>query len=139
MIDITSILRTARKTLVVAAETVIEKATRQDIRLPEKSQLNRLAAICNDATCAEEIANYIRYQAGRKNGRKALWAPEFANLVLQEIASPLDGLAREMPDAAESEVDSAKVEAWRLYAVFMTRAFTWNDAKNKVRPQGGTR
>jgi hypothetical protein len=131
MTDITPVLRKARKSLVLAAEAVIAKAVAKNISSPDKSQFNRLAAICNDATCAEEIANYIRYQTGRKNGRKALWEPRFAELVLEEIAGPLELLSLEMPNAAESELDTAKVEAWRLYAVFMTRAFTWAEAKKK--------
>ena len=122
-------IRAKRKALVLAAEDAMKVATeavrRGEYKLPQKTQLNRLIGICNEATCAEEIANYIRYQTGRKSGGNAPWGREFADLVIAKIAPPLADLAASLSGAGEAEVDRAKVAAWHLYSVFLTRAYTY--------------
>lgn len=137
MMDTTLLLREVRKRLVIAAKEVIDTAVAQGIGLPDKSQLNRLAAICGDASCAEEIGCYIRYQAGRKSGRKALWTREFAELVLGGMKVPLQEMEGRMEGAAERDKDGVRVEAWRLFAVFMTREFTWVHAQSRPAQGGG--
>jgi hypothetical protein len=117
--DTELLLRPHRKALVIAAETVVRDPGAE---LPEKTQLNRLVSICGEATCAEEIANYLRYQASRKT---APWPRSFAELVIAKIEAPLQELRIAMPHHDEATRDRTRVAAWRLYAVFLTRAFTY--------------
>jgi hypothetical protein len=107
--DLESILRPRRKPLVIAAEAAIAAGRNE---LPNKSQLSRLIAICGEATCTEEIDNYLRYQASRDGGP---WKIGFVELVLSKIKPVLDNL----------QPDPVRVAAWRLYAVFLTRALTY--------------
>jgi len=110
---------------VLAAESVVRDAADE---MPDKSQLNRLVVICGEATCAEEIANYLLYQASRP---AKLWPRAFAELVIARIDAPLKDVSRDVqgPKDAERERDRAKIAAWRLYAVFLARAFTYAKAK----------
>lgn len=117
--DIEPALRAHRKALVIAAEQAVSEAGG---RLPDKSQLNRLISICGDASCAEEITNYLRYQTSRKSQP---WPPVFADSVIAKIQSPLGTLVGALSGASDDERDRAKVAAWRLYAVFLARAFTY--------------
>lgn len=126
--DLESILRTRRKALVLAAESVIAE---YQGKLPDKSQLNRLVSICGDASCAEEIGNYLRYQASRQTRP---WPPEFVEVVIRKLEVPLTELACAMGAHKEAERDRAAVAAWRLYAVFLARAFTY---ARLTRPQIG--
>lgn len=103
-----------RKELVLAAEDVAKKVASTKI---EKTQLNHLIGICGDATCAEEIRNYVRYQAGRK-----VWPKEVADDVVDSIEKILNKIS---PDN-----DEIRVQAWRLYAVFLTRAYTYHRASS---------
>jgi len=119
--DIEQLLRRSahRKRLVLAAESAISSAGDE---LPDKSQLNRLISICGEATCAEEIISYLRYQASRK---AKLLPPAFANTVIERIEAPLQALIGELRKEPEQVLDRARVAAWRLYAMFLARAFTY--------------
>jgi hypothetical protein len=116
--DIESSLRSIRKALVTAAEAAI----RDTGELPEKTQLNRLIAICGEVTCAEEITNYLRYQASRKGD---LWPGGAVDTVIAGIRGPLETLSGTLRAAPEAERDRARVAAWRLYAVFLARTVTY--------------
>lgn len=118
-------LRPKRKELVVAAEKIAADMFKpgQDQSI-KKSQLNHLIGVCGEATCAEEIENYVRYQAGRKNTG---WTPALAKEVIAGIAGAL----------ATLDNDRVRVEAWRIYTVFLTRAFTFQFAASKDRPAAG--
>src|SRR4051794_36947159 len=117
--DIESSLRSLRKALVTAAEAAIRDTGNA---LPEKTQLNRLVAICGEATCAEEITSFLYYQASR---RDKLWPRGFVDTVIARIQGPLDALSATLHAATEAERDRARVAAWRVYAVFLVRAFTY--------------
>jgi hypothetical protein len=45
--------------------------------------------------------------------------------VIAGIQGPLDKLSGTLRAAPEAERDRARVAAWRLYAVFLARAFTY--------------
>jgi hypothetical protein len=117
--NIESSLRALRKKLVIAAETAIQDTGSE---LPEKTQLNRLIGICGEATCAEEITSFLYYQASRKD---KLWPRAFVDTVIAKIKAPLEELSGTLHAASEAERDRARVAAWRVYAVFLARAFTY--------------
>jgi hypothetical protein len=117
--ELEEFIRPRRKSLVLAAENVVREAHDS---LPDKSQLNRLVSVCGEATCAEEICNYLRYQASRQTKP---WPQRFADLVIERIDAPLRELAGDMQRHPEAERDRAKVAAWQLYAVFLARALTY--------------
>lgn len=123
MMDLTRTLRPHRRALVLAAQAAIDDTARDGF--PDKSQFNRLITICNEATCAEEITNYLRYQTGR---RGSPWPLVFADRVIAKIDPPLAQLVRAMGGRDDDpEVHRAKAAAWHLYAVFLARAFTYRD------------
>jgi CRISPR-associated Csx10 family RAMP protein len=127
-------LRPLRRALVLAAERVITAAFAGGERTqpPAKSQFSRLVNICGEASCAEEIVNYLRYQAGREikagggEPRGESWRVEFVNAVVSGIEGILDGVVD--PNMSDAEKDASRVEAWRLYATYLTRAFTYQHA-----------
>jgi hypothetical protein len=127
MNDVEEVLRDARKSLVVAAEGVMETAAKQRLDKPQKSQLSHLVALCSEAACAEEIVNFIHYQTGRRGGDRSPWSRDFAEVVIKGIKDPLDGISARLAPREERIIDLAKVQAWRLYAVYLTRAFTYWD------------
>lgn len=104
-----------RKELVIAAEQTAEKMFSSGKPSIKKTQLNHLISVCGEATCSEEITNYIRYQAGRKSTG---WEGGIAEQVIGGIDKALTGI----------EDDLLRVEAFRLYAIFLTRAFTYRFA-----------
>lgn len=105
-------LRSKRKELVLAAEQVIRKVFSGNQRPAlKKTQLNHLIGICGEASCPEEIENYIRYQAGRE---KTGWSIRLARQVIESVSPLITDL-----------IDTNKVAAWQLYAVYLTRAFTY--------------
>ncbi len=115
-----------RKDLVQTAEKVIQTAFSSGRKLDlKKTQLSHLIGICGEASCAEEIENYLRYQAGR-GPDKTGWDMALAKSVISSLSPVLTGMD-----------DATKLEAWRLYAVYMTRAFTYEYACAK--PQGPSR
>lgn len=117
---------TLRKALVIAAESVMEEwAKLQGDRLWEvqKSQLNQLVGVCGEALCAEEIENYLRYQASRD---RPSWGFKLAERTIDAIRPHIAGL----------NDDRSRIEAWRYYAVFLARAFTY---RTKISDLGGRR
>ncbi len=137
-------LRPLRRELVVAAEAVISNAFEgdDDQRPPSKTQFSQLVNLCGEATCGAEIENYLRYQAGRSAAgsvsKRDAWKLSFVNAVVGAITTILD--ERSM-GSTEEERDLHQVEAWRLYATYMARAFTYEDATRRAdtRNAGGRR
>lgn len=121
--DLAQRLRPHRKALVEAAESVMSTIAASLVRKGRagKTQLHRLAAVCNQAACVEEITNYLRYQAGRESGGESFWDTASVDVVIQGMETPLRVFSG----------DDERVAAWRLYAVFLMRAFTYRDACNK--------
>ncbi|NUQ74501.1 MAG: hypothetical protein HUU21_13175 [Polyangiaceae bacterium] len=106
-------LQEKRRDLVLAAEGVIQKRfARGRLLKPRKTQFSNLVGLCNEAQCAEEIANYLRYQAGRGE-----WEREFTVEVIDGIKPMLETLPQD-----------THVAAWRLYATYLTRAYVYQDA-----------
>jgi hypothetical protein len=111
--------RALRKSLVVAAEDVMQDAfpssggapPAQDWKV-EKSQLNQLIGVCGEAVCTEEIENYLRYQASRD---RPSWGLKLVERTIEKANGAI-GADRD---------DRARVDAWRLYAVYLARAFTY--------------
>lgn len=114
-------LRPHRKALVLAAEKVVAEATPADLEKWNKTQLPLLASLAGEATCPEEIVNFLRYQSKRRGNP---WPPAVARAAIDEIAPMIETL-RHVADASEQERDQLAVAAWRLYATYMTRAFTY--------------
>ncbi|WP_437635843.1 hypothetical protein [Sorangium sp. So ce854] len=136
-------LRLKRKALVQAAEQVMEEAFKRvdpksKDRPVHKAQLSHLVGVCNEAACAEEIALYIRYQASRGKGDGGVWDPVLA----RDVIAKAEGAMSDLP------TDDAKVAAWRLYAVYLARTFTYLDKAagprsthrdgQPQRPEGGS-
>ncbi|MBM3678237.1 MAG: hypothetical protein FJW96_10205 [Actinobacteria bacterium] len=99
-----------RRLLVVAAEDV----ARRDGRKPERAQLAHLVALCAQATCAEEVTNFLRYQAARGK-----WDRGLVDAAVQAVGRAIDGLR---PD------DHLRAEAWRLFALYLARAIRFRQA-----------
>lgn len=113
--DPREVLRKERRALVLAAEDVIDQRfQRGRLNKPNKTQFSNLVSLCNEASCAEEITNYLRYQAGRE-----AWDREFALSVIDAI-KPV--MAR-LPDDP-----GLHVGAWKLYATYLTRAYVYQKA-----------
>jgi len=120
-------LRPHRRKLVLSAEATVDSAFSGKYgERPAKTQFSRLVNICGEASCAEEIANYLRYQAGRD---AKVWPIGFVKAVIQGIEGPLTAIEAE--GAPAEELDATRVEAWRLYATYLTRAFTYQEAVHK--------
>lgn len=114
--EVQAAVRPLRRPLVLAAEAVVGR----NLEMPERTQLSHLVGICGEATCAEEIENFLRYQAGR-----GIWRRAFVDAVVEGAREVLQGVSD----------DEARVEAWRLYAVFLTRAHRYHDAARPPRRQ----
>lgn len=128
MDDLSQRIRPHRKELVKAAEEAMAGITGGR---NGKSQLNRLVAVCNEAACAEEIESYLRYQAGRSGG-DLIWKVPLVERVIEGIEPVLEKLPA-APDGSPD--DGLRVAAWRLYAVYMTRRFTYQiEAAKPDRP-----
>jgi hypothetical protein len=134
--DIAEKLRPQRKPLVLAAKAVLEDAFKRESKpLLNKAQLSHLIGVCNEAACAEEIELYIRYQAsreksegeGRKKGKGGVWDGWLAQNVINEANKVITTLTS----------DELKVAAWRLYAVYLTREFTYQKAAHGDEPNAG--
>jgi hypothetical protein len=102
-LEVQQAVRPLRRRLVEAAERVVAGGN----DMPERAQFQHLVSICGQATCAEEIVNYLKYQAGR-----GVWKRDFTRAVIEA--------GQEM--VSDVRQDEVRVEAWRLYALFMTRA-----------------
>lgn len=137
--EVSQRLRPLRRDLVNAAERVIEDAFSggDDKQPPAKTQFSRLVNVCGEASCAEEIVNYLRYQAGREvkagggSPRGEVWRVGFVDAVVAGI----DGVLAKLkdPKMSEQDMDYSRVEAWRLYATYLTRAFTYEHAVASAR------
>jgi CRISPR/Cas system CSM-associated protein Csm3 (group 7 of RAMP superfamily) len=122
--------KVSTKPLVEAAEAVMAEADGRfgdDAWRVEKTQLNTLIGVCGEATCAEEIANYLRYQASRD---RAPWGLSLVERTLAGVEPLLQG-----------KTDPERVDAWRRYAVYLMRSFTYRAAVRKAQgpAQGGRR
>ncbi|MBK9265646.1 MAG: hypothetical protein IPM54_38385 [Polyangiaceae bacterium] len=115
-------LRPQRKDFVIAAEGASGMLAASRL---QKTQLNHLIAVCGEATCTQEIENYLRYQEARD-----VWPKETANQVIVPMQEVLK--KHEITD------DAQRVAAWRLYAVFLTRAFTYRKAQRNTQRDGQT-
>jgi hypothetical protein len=117
-------LRPRRRALVEAAESAMksefERRKLAEYKRPKltKSQLNHLASVCLEAACAEEIENYLRYQASRK---QASWPREAVDEVI-------DATKKGMPGESGDEL---RVATWRLFATYLTRSFTYLEASER--------
>lgn len=119
--SVAQVLLPRRRDLVLAAEKVVtDRFQRGRLEKPQKSQFSNLIGVCGEAGCAEEIANYLRYQAGRRE-----WEKDFMNAVLKGIEPIL---------AALPDDDAARVGAWKLYATYLTRAYVYHSAAGS--PEG---
>ncbi|PCC74663.1 hypothetical protein [Nannocystis exedens] len=118
-------LRPHRQALVLAAESVFSDPHSLERERELKSQLNHLIAVCNEATCTEEIELYLRYQSARE-GRHI--GPELVHAIIEAIHKAF----KERRLADESEL---KLGAWRLYAVYLARAYTYRAAVLKANPR----
>ena len=126
-------LQPLRKHLVVAAERVMNGAfAGAEAPELEKSQLNHLIAVCNEAACSKEIELYLRYQAAR-DGR--LWPPKLVQTIVEDMTKILQD---ELPPHGDR--DALETGAWILYAVYLARTFTYKKAAHKEarnQPAGG--
>lgn len=109
------ILRPFRPHLVGAAEKVFVGYNPKEL----KSQLNHLIAVCNEATCHEEIALYLRYQAAREGKHMD---PHLVTRMIAEAENVFN-------DPIFAGDDALKVAAWRLYAVYLARTYTYKRAQ----------
>jgi hypothetical protein len=112
-----------RGELVRAAEAVLDKQAGLP-RNPENSQLSRLVQVASEAACAEEIANYLRYQGARGRWRRSL-----AEDVIAAIAPLLGSLGS----------DPERVAAWRLYATYLRRSYYYRREVNRDRERSRRR
>jgi len=123
-------LRSKRKELVVAAKSAIQTAFEGQQAGVNKAQLSHLIGVCNEAACVEEIELYIRYQAsreksegeGRRKNKGGVWDEKLAKSVIEQVNAVISPLG----------TDELKVAAWRLYAVYLTREFTYQKAARGV-------
>lgn len=112
-------IRNYRRGLVVAAEEVIGRAFSGSPPKPDSpTQFHRLASVCSEATCHEEIRNYLRYQAAR-----GVWDLRFAEDVIRTLDPILD-------PAADDEI---RIALWRRYAAYLMRAFVYQRARRAER------
>lgn len=117
-----------RRSLVLAAESVMNEAFSRLAQgdnswKAEKSQLNQLIGVCGEALCAEEIENYLRYQASRE---RPSWGLNLVNETITKFNAAT---------STESEIQD-RIQAWRHFSVYLARAFTY---QNKSRGTSGRR
>lgn len=91
-----------------------------------KAQLSQLVGVTQEAQCHAEVANYLRYQGGRRGG----WDLDLVHRVLRAF--------EEVFQPAETSDDDA-MHAWQKYATYLSRSFTYQDAVAKQQRQGGGR
>ncbi len=107
-------VRKYRKDLVRAAEKAVRSFSDKVFSDLKKTQLPHLVSLANQASCHEEIVNFLRYQSARRRGP---WPGE----AVDKVVSGIEGVFKEAKDLD----DDAKVRAWALYALFLTRAYTY--------------
>lgn len=115
-------LRPLRGPLVQAAEAAMKKAAEAAMKKAasnklEKAQLSHLVGVCNTAACGEEIELYLRYQAAREG---APWPRDIVDDVIDSYKRVVDGPAARVEDRGRFVV-----AAWRVYAVYLARAFPY--------------
>lgn len=112
--------------LVLAAETVMNEAFhgRLDRGRLSKSQMSQLIGVCQEATCHEEVVNYLRYQAGRSDPKWTLSMTERVYSAIAEVFTEEDIGEDDHP---------ARMDRWRRYATYLARAFTYQDAARHAR------
>lgn len=81
-----------------------------------KAQFSNLVSVSQQASCHEEVELYVRYQAGR-----GLWREEFKTSIIRSIATAV----------GQDFYKDHGVLAWRVYSVFLSREYTYQDALNK--------
>lgn len=105
-----------RAALVGVAEKVAQTLPQ---KAPEKTQLSRLVTVAGQASCGAEIANYLRYQAARGQ-----WP-------LKETDAAIDAFEKTLREQSLEAAD--EVEAWRLFAGYLSRARQYLVAKEGSR------
>ena len=101
-----------RRALVIAAVGWVRDGFEKK-RYPKgfgKSQFSNLTGVCQQATSPEEIELYLRYQVGRE-----LWNLDFQ----------ADGIERIKEAMGPKQYAALGVDGWRLYSVFATREYTY--------------
>lgn len=123
-------LRPHRKALVEKAEAVVFEAQPRDLddKRWNKTQLPLLVGVATEAACPEEVRNFLRYQSARKT-----WPKQVANRAIEGIGTVLEALDQEHAGLPEPDRDALKTAAWRLYATYMTRAYTYCKATSDGR------
>lgn len=121
--------RAETRALVQAAETVMKRAFADGGMRGElsKSQMSQLIGVCQEAACHDEVANYLRYQAGRRDSK---WTQAMVKGTIAEI----EGIFAAQGIADDADAD--RMDRWGRYATFLARAFTWHKA---VEPDQGKR
>ncbi len=106
---------TPREPAVQAAEKVVAWAKdTHHLGKVEKNQVSKLVSITQEATCAAEIANWLRYQVGRGH-----WPTELGKRVIDDVEALGKKLGTE---------DQARIDAWRWFALYFMRAYTYHRA-----------
>lgn len=108
--------RISRQRLVNGAETAIKDGGISGESIT--TQLSQLISVCQNAACAEEIENYIRYQIGRKKLERA-----FGEKVMEQ--------AKKAIPAGGSPNPAAQVEAWARFATYLKREYVYRKAIEK--------
>jgi hypothetical protein len=112
-------LRDYRKALVVAAEKVVGDHFKSS-KDWSPTQLANLIAVCGEASCHEEIANYLRYQGARDRSG-------IEDNVARAVIAGVEPTVVELPS------DELKVGAWHLYAVYLKRAHRFHEKAAKAK------
>lgn len=108
--------RISRQRLVNGAETAIKEGGISGD--PITTQLSQLISVCQNAACAEEVENYIRYQIGRKKLERA-----FGDKVMEQ--------AKKAIHAGGPLNPAAQVEAWARFATYLKREYVYRKAIEK--------
>lgn len=118
----------ARRALVKAADAVMDEAFNGGLdrgRL-SKSQMSQLIGVCQEATCHEEVVNYLRYQAGRSD-------PSWTLSMVERVVGGVTKVFSDHGVSDSDETQPQRVAFWRRYATYLARSFTWQDAKRRQR------
>ncbi|MEZ4436769.1 MAG: hypothetical protein R3F65_30585, partial [bacterium] len=114
--------------LVRAAEEVMRRHFVADLAPRKgkgltKSQMSQLIGVCQEASCHEEVVNYLRYQAGRQD---APWTTDLVGAVSDAIEAVFTahGMA---PDE-----HARRLSAWQRFATYLARSFTWYQVGGKA-------
>jgi hypothetical protein len=108
----------SRREAVLAAERVVEKARinmgargqKRWLELVEKNQVSTLVSVTREATCAEEIENWLRYQVGREK-----WPDPLVKEMVEEVQKLYP----------KNSTDEVATQAWRDFSIYFVRAYTY--------------